>query len=417
MIRNGKTHFRRAALCWLTVFSAMTASFHTFAEEIPEGFYRMPDGRFMAKDLEHAKAPPGYYLRRNGTLVKLNLDGDSSPAPAIKPIKPGEVPPGYHKRSDGAIVADDPKTAIVPPGYHLMSGGVLMSNTSMGGGGHHHGKGMWMFDYKYTHMYMKDMLDASKRVTASEAVDPNGAYKYMMAPVDMSMDMHMLMIMYGISDSIMPMLMLHYMSSEMSMLAFDGGHSTMKSSGLADTILSTMIQGPHHLNFDVGISIPTGSIDVTGPMQHSKFAPPVTQKYGYGMQLGSGSYELIHGIRYEDYSGDLGWGGGYSFTAPLNKNDNGYKRGNKLLVDSWLQWTGIKAMSFKGKLQYRSIGQIVGVDPEIEKDKIRPDGSIMSPLVDASGYGGNRLDATFIYAYKIPSPMLTFSFEFSKPVY
>lgn len=417
------------ALCAIAMaFASSIASFNSVAADNttpPPGFYTMPDGRIMAKDISNAVAPPGYFLRRNGTLVKIDHDDDNSPPPPpAAPIKPGEVPPGFHKMPDGRIMANDPKTAIIPPGYHIMPNGVLMSNTGMGGssGGHHHGKGMWMFDYKFSRMYMKDLLDTTKRITPQQAVDPNGNYKYMMAPVDMTMDMHMLMIMYGITDKVMPMLMLHYMSNEMGMYTNDGTRSTMTSSGIADTIISAMIQGPHKLNFDVGLSIPTGSIDIKGRMVHGTDEDTGTliadkRIYGYGMQMGSGSFELIHGIRYEDYAGDFGWGGSYSFTAPLNKNKADYKRGDKLLVDGWLQWSGINALAIKGKLQYRSIGQIEGVDERIEASNDFGNGLEMSPAADASAYGGNRLDATAIIAYKIPSPMITFTFEFTKPVY
>lgn len=388
-------------------------------DDAPQGFHRLPDGRLKADDPETAEAPPGYYMRRNGILIKLDDVGVDPDAPAPKAsLKPGEVPPGFHKLPDGRIMADDPENAVAPPGYHIMSGGQLMSNTGMGGGGgHHHGKGMWMVDYRFTRMYMKDMLDTTTKVTASQAVDENGSYNYMMAPVDMTMDMHMLMIMYGLTDKVMPMLMLHYMSNSMEMLSFDGTRSTMKSSGVADTLFTAMIQGPHKLNFNVGLSIPTGSIDVSGPMTHMQ---GVTnhQKYGYGMQLGSGSYELKHGISYEDSAGKLGWGLSYEYTARLNENKNDYRLGNILLADSWLQYGVMPSLLAKGKLQLRALGQIQGADPELVEDN-NASGNFraMSPALDASNSGGNRVDASLTLKYTVPNTMISITGDFSMPVY
>ncbi|MDH5544179.1 MAG: hypothetical protein OEZ43_01225 [Gammaproteobacteria bacterium] len=283
----------------VVAFATVIASFHTgvaFAAEIPPGFHRMPDGRIMANNPATAIAPPGYFLRSNGVLVKL----DDQPSQAPQLITPGEVPPGFHRIPDGRLMANNPATAIAPVGYHLMPDGTLMSNSGGGAAVHKHGAGMWMFDIKYERMHMSGMLDTTKPVSAAQVTDSNGIYNYMMAPTTMDMDMVMFMAMYGVSDDFMLMLMPHYMRNSMGMRSSDGTVSQMSTSGVADTIFSAMFRGPMKLTFTTGLSLPTGSIDEIGPMTHTATFTEAGVKYPYGMQLGSGTLDIKQGISYED---------------------------------------------------------------------------------------------------------------------
>jgi len=405
-------------------YALLHMSFNTAvcsANEVPPGFHKMPDGKIMANDPSTSVAPPGYYLRRNGTLIKLDDDIELVNEQEILELKPDEVPPGFHKMPNGTLMANDPATAIAPPGYHLMPNGVLMSNSGGGGdhSGHHghhghgghHGAGMWMFDYKFSHMYMDGMQDSGNDISLTELTDQNGDYGYMMAPDGMTMQMHMLMAMYGVTDKSMLMLMLHYMDNEMGMYSFDGTKSTMKTSGIADTVVSAMFQGPHKMTFNVGISLPTGGIEHEGPMTHFAGNTEQNVRYPYGMQMGSGSYELKQGISYQDASGKIGWGGSYEYTARLNTNENDYKLGNVLLFDGWARWNFSNFANATSKLAYRSQEQIKGFDPEIDKNKN------MSPAADATAYGGTRIDVSAALKFHSKDQMYSATLEFIIPVY
>jgi len=390
------------------------------AESVPPGFHLMPDGKMMADNPETAVAPEGYHLRPNGILLKIDFDDEE---PAATPSMPmgsssGDIPPGFHKMPDGTLMANDPKTAIAPPGYHMMPDGTLMSNS---GGGSHHGKGMWMLDYKYIRMNMKDLLDTNLKLTGETAVNPAGKYKYMMAPTSMTMDMHMGMVMYGFTDQFMGMLMLHYMSSSMGMESFEGTKSTMKSSGIGDTIVSGMFQGPHKLNFTVGISLPTGSTDVRGLMTHQAGVTN-EQKYPYGMQLGSGSYELKQGIEFSDTLDtidSISWGAKYMLTARLNDNKHDYRLGNVFELEGWSQWEAHSLVSVKAMLKLRSQGRTTGSDEEMDRDNTIEGGEFfaMSPSLSSENYGGNRIDAGGAIKFKIPGDIYSITTDFSMPIY
>ncbi len=354
-----------------------------------------------------AAVPPAESVSIKDILAAQAVEQETRAAAAAEE----EIPPGFHRMADGTLMANQRDTAVAPPGYHLMSDGTLMRNGGgdEASGSHSHG-GMWMLDYKFEYTQMNDMLDTTTKVTAEEVILPTssgGKYGFMMAPTDMSMQMHMFMLMYH-GDKFMGMVMAHYMSMEMGMLASDGTKSTMKTSGIGDTIVSAAFPGPFHLNFDVGVSIPTGSIDERGPMQHSATFTDPDSKYPYSMQLGSGTYDLIQGIRYEDASDAFGWGAGYQYKGRFQKNDNDYKLGDEIRVNTWLRWSFMANYSVTGKLQWLSIGQIEGEDKELN--------AAMSPDMDAEATGGRRLDLGVAVRYETDS-MTSVTLEFAKPLY
>ena len=388
-------------------------------EVVPPGYHRMSNGDVMANFPSKAVAPTGYKLTEGGVLRKI---GDTSvdakqPSMSLSSRQPKELPPGFHRMGDGTFMANFPSKAIAPAGYKIMPDGTLMpddgdsSKMSADHSAHmsHGGGGMWMFDYKYTRMYMEDMLDTTNTVTAAQAVDPAGIYGFTMAPTDMSMDMHMAMIMYH-AQNYMIMGMLHYMSNEMGMLSIDGTTSTMESSGLADTVITATFPGSKTISYLFGLSIPTGSINERGPMTHLAGVVEQDVKYPYGMQLGSGSYELKQGISYETAPASSQWGLSYLYTAVLNDNEYDYKRGNSLLVDGWMKWQLSSTFSTNAKVQFRTIEQIEGVDAELE---LR---TAMSPSMIASSYGGRRVDLGAGIRYE-NDKMSSVSFDLVVPVH
>ena len=93
---------------------------------------------------------------------------------------------------------------------------------------HGHGKGAWMFEYRFMRMDMDGLLNGTDSVSTqtisgttqamngSRSVTPGKQYQ--MSPTQMTMDMHMLMVMYGISDELTLMGMINYLDNEMDMV-------------------------------------------------------------------------------------------------------------------------------------------------------------------------------------------------------
>src|ERR1022692_4874832 len=138
---------------------------------------------------------------------------------------------------------------------------------------HLHNAGQWMVSYRYMRMNM------ANNISGSQPVSDNNVYNdYLMSPGKMNMDMHMLMVMYGISDRFTAMIMPSYVVSNMSMNMPNGGNAVMimpgttaampnnqAISGIGDTRLYGLYSITKNEDIQIvaslGLSIPTGSIN------------------------------------------------------------------------------------------------------------------------------------------------------------
>lgn len=260
---------------------------------------------------------------------------------------------------------------------------------------HTHPKGMWMTNYRFMHTSMSGLLDGTTSVPVNKVIPMMGTqYGYMMATTDMTMDMHMVMVMYGLTDRLTLMGMANYQSMTMNMLMNMGmgkGNTQeppMTTSGFGDTELRGIYQITKHIVGSLGLSIPTGDIEQEfGTMGRTYRAP-------YDMQLGSGTVDLKPALTFAYVTDDAQWnlGGQAQFVYHVDHNGNGYSLGDSIKVTSWLQRALGPATSWL-RLVFSNTGRIKGRDSEIQKllDPNPMKGASM-PDADPRNYGGQRLD-------------------------
>ena len=260
---------------------------------------------------------------------------------------------------------------------------------------HTHPAGMWMVTYKFMHTDMKGLRDGTTNVDQSSVgFKRNKQYNYMMIPTSMTMDMHMFMAMYGITDRVTLMAMANYQQTEMKMLMDMGpgkmvsDEPPMRTSGFGDTELRGIYKINKCLVGSLGLSLPTGSIEKEFETMHMTFRDP------YDMQLGSGTYDLKPALTYNGLSDDgkWNWGAQAMYTVHLGKNTNDWSFGDSLKLTSWLQ-RALGPFTSWVRLAYNDTGRIKGKDSEIEK-LIHPSMGMGAPMPDADpdNYGGQRLD-------------------------
>jgi hypothetical protein len=267
---------------------------------------------------------------------------------------------------------------------HCGPGGQMLFNPAFGDDIYHtHPAGMWMANYRYMHMSMHGLQSGTTNIPAGRIIPA----PYMMAPTDMTMDMHMFMVMYGVTDRITVMGMVNYLDNKMNMLMDMGTGAmpqpAMRTSGIGDTELRGMFKINKYLVGSLGISIPTGDINQDTEMMGMKFRAP------YDMQLGSGTVDLKPALTYSALSGDAkwNWGGQAMYTYHTGDNDNHYSLGDVIKVNTWLQRAFGPASSWL-RLSFTNTQRINGEDPEIHKSLI----GAPSPDADPNNYGGSRLD-------------------------
>jgi len=122
--------------------------------------------------------------------------------------------------------------------------------------------GKWMVGYQFMHEKMDGNLVGTNDISVSQILKqfPN-------APTDMTMDMHMWMVMYAPTERLTLSAMIPYVRKEMNMVDVDGGHFVMRANGIGDLelrpsyLIFQTADKRHQLLLNGGIGVPTGSID------------------------------------------------------------------------------------------------------------------------------------------------------------
>jgi len=270
-------------------------------------------------------------------------------------------------------------------------------------GDHLHHKGEWMLSYRFMSMNMQGNLQGSNSIDPDTIVTteanrfsgmPGMPPTLRLVPLDMTMDMHMLGLMYAPSDKLTLMFMGNYWNKSMRHVTYAGGIGTTElgefkttTSGWGDTSVSGLIRlvdsGSTKLHATIGISIPTGSTDERDQILAPTGMTPIV-RVPYPMQLGSGSYDPILGLTYTSGHDQLGWGAQWRSTIRTSKNDDSYQLGDEHRVSAWLSYLFVPAVSASARLEFYDRGNISGLDP-----------MIMGPVqtADPDRQGGSRIDA------------------------
>ena len=117
--------------------------------------------------------------------------------------------------------------------------------------------------------------------------------------------------------------MLHSIENEMGMRTRNNRVSTMSTSGIGDTQVGIMYAATGKLTASLAVSLPTGSIDeetsmvmMTGIKQ--------TMRAPYGMQLGTGTLDLLPSVTYKKQLSKSLWTTQASYRLHTGENDEGY---------------------------------------------------------------------------------------------
>jgi hypothetical protein len=133
-------------------------------------------------------------------------------------------------------------------------------------------------------------------------------------------------------------------------------------------------------NFALGISFPTGSIDLRDRTPASN-----SSRLGYNMQNGTGTYDSYFLFNNVNIFGKLRIGEQIFFKMPVSgKNDNNYKYGNDFNLKLWYSYRIIDQLSTSINFNYKYKGKIKGTDDEMNKR--------MSPAMDSHNHGYQKIN-------------------------
>jgi hypothetical protein len=231
---------------------------------------------------------------------------------------------------------------------------------------HMHGQGEFMIGYRYMYTRSGDtILNGTEEVTDAQLA----AAGFSAVPTEMTMQMHMLDLMYAPRDWLTFMVMPQWMRMDMHMREVegavdDGGHGghggggahSHATHGLGDTGLYALIRlfesNGHHAHAGIGFSAPTGSVDEKddeGFFQH------------YMMQLGSGTWDFLPSLTYTGRANAWAWGAQASGIIRLEEfNDSGFRFGDAFQLTAWGSHSLTDWLSASLRVNYFSQGYIKG---------------------------------------------------------
>lgn len=273
---------------------------------------------------------------------------------------------------------------------------------------HVHHKGEFMFSYRYMTMDMRQLRQGTTNATIADA-----HANYMVAPLDMVMNMHMLGTMYAPSDKITLMAMANYLENDMNLQMRNGNIFSTNTSGLGDVILSALYsifnKNSKAMHAQLGVNIPTGSIEAMDVI-------PVSMgnevQLPYPMQLGTGSFGAKLGLTYLGQCDTFSWGHQLTGMININDNDQDYKFGNQYSFNNWIAAKAGDNLSISVRLQALLIDEIDGVSPLLNP--------MMVTTADTVNSGGTFINSGFGLNYMITNGGLEgmrFASEISTPLY
>jgi hypothetical protein len=297
-----------------------------------------------------------------------------------------------------------------------------------------HKPGKIMLAFRYMHMDMRQLVDGDDDISTKKVATSRNPYAgspgphgkplpatWRMAPENMTMDMYMVGAMAGITKDFSVMAMVPYVEKEMNMVTFAGmsgttvlGSSTSETSGVGDVaalgLYRLFDEGSHHAHAQMGVSFPTGSIT-----QRTNMLMPNGSTMGmrapYGMQIGTGTYDLLPGMTYWGESGNWNWGATAVGRIHLGDNRYDYSFGNRVYLTGYGEYGVGHGVFLSARLIQEYAGKIDGRDENINGT---------SPTTDPDNYGGWKTSTGLGMTYAFPKGPLqgnNLGAEFVVPVY
>ena len=193
---------------------------------------------------------------------------------------------------------------------------------------------------------------------------------------------------------------------------------TIVSEGLGDIEIAVswihQLSHSNNLLINLGLSLPTGSIDETGDTP----GPGPDNQLPYTMQLGSGTYDIKPSIHYFGSAGNWTYGADLNLTLRTGKNDRDYRLGNVYQSSIWTRYALTDWLEPSIRINGVVWNEISGKDPALPYDSVND--LYPAAVVKPDNFGGTKLLALVGLRLKDPRDRLenTFlEFEAGTPFY
>ncbi len=275
-------------------------------------------------------------------------------------------------------------------------------------GAHVHREGEWMVGLRSMYMSMDGLRDGTNRVSTSKAHDKG----YMVVPKDMSMQMQMIDIMYGLNDDLTLMAMIPWVRYSMNlnrrMMGMEENFK-VRNEGLGDIKLGSIYRAYENdrdqVLLGLTLSLPTADFD-----QEKNTPMGSDTRLGYPMQIGSGTWDFTPSVTFQQFYSDWSWGTKLEATIHTDTNSEGYRRGDTLDWNIWANKEITSTFALNSRLQFSAWEDYHGHDDKLEMMKN------MNPVADADLRSGKSSMVFGGFSWKIGSNTL-FQLEAGVPIY
>ena len=238
---------------------------------------------------------------------------------------------------------------------------------------HVHERGEWMFEYKYMNMYMEDNRTGSRTISDAEAISLGNALgtNFGATPTQMTMEMHMIHIMYGVTDRVTAYTMIMLPALTMDHLrgpanpAGAGTTFTTHNSGFGDLTFGALIllaqDERNDIVFNLSGSVPTGDIF---RLSSIPTGGAVDQPLPFPMRLGSGTFNARPGITWKHYFDVGSLGVQLQTDLPIGRNYRGYSVSDDYQLNVWYSHLLTDNLAMSIRLENRWRSNFDGIDPQ-----------------------------------------------------
>ena len=271
-------------------------------------------------------------------------------------------------------------------------------------GDHVHARGEYMIEYKYMNMYMAGNRAGSTRLTPSQAMMFDG---FMVAPTQMTMEMHMAHFMYGYTDNITMYIMPMWKVHAMDHVRMDTTTFRTVNAGAGDLPFGALWRirngASSELIANIGFSAPTGDIDNLAP---------TGSEFPYPMRLGAGTWNARPGITYKGYREQTSLGIQFQTDIPMGLNKENYAVGNDYRLNAWyahrIGSQQQAALTFRVECMWQN--NFSGADPDLMMM------ANMVPTARPNYQGGEWVNLGYGTVWSLPDGS-RLNFEIAHPVH
>ena len=267
--------------------------------------------------------------------------------------------------------------------------------------------GQWMLSYRYEALRFDGLRNAAEVVSTEEALRD-----FSSVPTAMTRQAHRFEAAYAPFLRLGFVLAVPYLDARMDNETTDGDTFEMASSGVGDIELCglyTLTTDAHNtVHLTLGMTMPTGSIDLTGTPTDSVAAPVLP----YALQTGSGGWDVVTGLAGQHFRERLSIGYHARRIWRASENDRGYKASQQTTFGLWVaaplgRWLGVSVRGL-----YEQWSDVSGGDQRMSIQA--------NPAFDPARQGGERWSVPVGVTVRVPRGIFAghrFTAEAILPVY